>query len=235
MKKLFAILGILLFSFSAEAGIPLTKDNTNSRPMPKVIKRKKHRIPTYKTDNPKKKSVPTQSSFSYFGPLTPQMSALLEQFADDRSRSEYLEKQNYVTESTNWAKYVNKRLGFSVEYPDIFPKEMKKPPDSDGLWVESFDENVKLTVLGSYNTTGQTAKEFLNIIYSQANNVVILEEESEDNWYRFIYRGYCNTIHRYGIITENLKVEFILGYPNGKEETFQSVAERMEQTLQLGD
>ena len=238
MKKLlfaFIMLIATLFPFSVEAGIPLTKDNKNSRPLPKLIRIDPNAPKKASKKNPNAKIVYTQSSSSSFGPLTPKMAAFIEEMEDERRRSEYLKKQNYITSSTEWRTYFDERLQYSVEYPDILTKELEKPTNSSGLWLQSSDGYVRLTVLGKDNTTGRTAAGILNEISSKAKKVTILKKEHGSDWYRFIYRRAYDTVHRYGIVNDYVEAEFILGYPNEKSEQFKSVTERMEQTLQFAE
>ena len=230
MRRVFilAVMSAILFSFSAEATIPLTKNNKNSRPLPEFIK------PSRKKSSKEKKNNPNaEASFSYAGPLTPEMAAWLEYFEDDRRRIEYLKSKNYVTASTQWVAYTDNNLGAYIEYPDIFPKELERPADSKGLWVQSSDGYVKLTVLYSYNTAGETAEDILHEISSNTENIKVLKKEHGDSWYRFVYRRIYDTVHRYCIIRHYVKAEFILGYPNEKSEQFKAIIERMERTLQI--
>ena len=229
MKKLlfaFAMLILMLFSFSVEAGIPLAKENKNSHPLPKLI-----RIVPNAPKKASKKNPNAQSSSSFFGALTPKMAAFIEETEDDRRRSEYLKKQNYITSSTEWLTYVDERLQYYVEYPDILTKGLEKPANSSGLWLNSSDGYVRLTVLGKHNATGKTAAGILNEISSKANNITIIKKEHGFDWYRFVYRRVYDTVYRYGIVNCYVNAEFILGYPNEKSEQFKTVTARMEQTL----
>lgn len=223
----------MLFSFSTEAGIPLTKDNRNSRPLPEFIKTDSKKPQKPQKRNTNTKAVSPESSFSYVGPLTPEMAAWLEYFEDDRRRIEYLKNKNYVTASTKWFAYTDRNIGASIEYPDIFHQELAKPTNADGLWLQSSDGYVRLTVLYSYNTAGETAEAILHEISSNTENIKVLKKEHGDSWYRFVYRRIYDTVHRYSIIKGYVKAEFILGYPNEKSEQFKAVIERMERTLQI--
>ncbi len=229
MRRVFilAALCAILFSFSAEASISLTKDNRNSRPLPEFIK------PSTKHSSKAKKSNPNaESSFSHVG-FHPELAAWIEYFEDERRRIKHLQNKTYVTTSTKWLAYIDKNLGASIEYPDIFPKELERPAGAKGLWVQSSDGYVRLTVLYSYNTSGETAEGILREISSNTESIEVLKKEYNDGWYRFVYRRAYDTVHRYGIIRGNVKAEFILGYPNEKSEQFRAVTERMEQTLQI--
>ena len=225
----------MLSSFSVEAGIPLTKDNKNSRPLPKLIRIDPNAPKKASKKNPNAKIVHTQSSSSFFGRPSPKMAAFIEKMEDDRRRREYLKNKNYVTATTEWITYVNEHLGFSVDYPNILPKPMKKPANAEGIWLESSDGEIKLTVLGSYNVNRENAEEMLSIISSKIKNVTIVKKEYGDDWYRFSYRDDYHTVHRYGIVDDYMRAEFILGFPNEKREQFKPVTERMEETLNLGE
>lgn len=225
MKQLlFALLIITSLSFFSEAGgIPLVRDDKVHHYKVKM---------TTKVTHKKEKKVISASSF--FGKLTPKQAAMLEQFEDDKRRSEYIKKQKYITESTTWFTYENENLGFSVDYPDILSQKMKKPADTEGIWLESHDGEIKLTVLGSHNINEENAKDFLHRI-AKMKDVAVLKKEHRYNWYRFIYCDSYHTIYRYGIVEDGIEAGFILGYPNEKREEFKPVTERMEQTLNLGD
>lgn len=229
MRRVFilAALCAILFSFSAEASISLTKDHRNSRPLPEFIK------PSPKHSSKAKKSNPNaESSFSHVG-FHPELAAWIEYFEDERRRIEYLKNKDYITSSTRWLAYTDKNLGAYIEYPDIFPKELERPIGAEGLWVQSSDGYVKLTVLYSYNTSGETAEGILREISSNTESIEVLKKEYNDGWYRFVYRRACDTVHRYGIIRGYVKAEFILGYPNEKSEQFRAITKQMEQTLQI--
>lgn len=218
----------VLLSFSAEASIPLTKDNKNSRPLPEFIK------PSRKKPSKERKNNPNaESSFSYTGSFHPDLAAWIEYFEDDRRRIEYLKHQNYITASTKWRIYADERFGAYVEYPDIFTKGLEKPAGAEGLWLQSHDGYVKLTVLTGYNTAGKSAQGILNEIAADAENAKIIAKKYGNGWYRLVYRRLEDTVHRYGIAGDYMKAEFILGYPNEKSEQFKSVTERMEQTLNI--
>ena len=53
-----------------------------------------------------------------------------------------------------WARYVNKRFGYSVEYPDLFSKR-DEPANGDGVWLKSKDGRTRLTFSGGYNVLMQ--------------------------------------------------------------------------------
>ena len=231
MRRVFilAVLSAILFSFSAEASIPLTRDNKNSRPLPEFIKPSPK-----KSSNEKKNNPNAESSFSYVGSFHPELAPWLEYFADERRRIEYLKNKNYITASTKWFAYTDKNLGAYIEYPDIFPQELERPAGAEGLWVQSSDGYVRLTVLFSYNTSGETSEGILRKISSNTESIIkVLKKEYNNGWYRFVYRRSYDTVHRYGIIRGYVKAEFILGYPNEKSEQFRAITDRMEQTLQI--
>lgn len=227
MKKIFALTMLIMmsFSFSAEARILLTKNNTNSRPLPKFIKNSSKKEKTEKR-NPNAKSLDSQSSSSFFGRPTPGMMALIESIEEDNRRLEYLRNKDYTPKT--WIAFTNARLKYSIEYPDILTKELNKPENEDGLWLQSSDGYVKLTTLGGYNT--KSAKEILETISAKRNFLV---KKCGKDWYRFVYRKEDDVIHRYGIVNGSKKAEFILGYPSEKREEFEAIAKRMEQSLQL--
>ena len=203
MRKLFALITLCttLFSLSAEA---------------------ENSVKIYRKG---KKEVDTQSASSFFGPLTPGMAAFIESIEDDNRRIEYLRTKNYIPKT--WIAYTNARLKYSIEYPDILTKELNKPDNEDGLWLQSADGYVKLTTLADYNT--KSAKEILDTISSKYNRFIT--KEYGKNWYRFVYRKKDDIIHRYGIINGYRKAEFIFGYPSEKREQFKAITERMERTL----
>ena len=222
---------MMLFSFSAEAGIPLTMDNPTSPSYYKkriVIEKesKGNKDSKIKAKKNKVKSVPTQSSSSFFGPLTPGRAALIESIEDDYRRLEYLRNKDYTPKT--WIAFTNARLKYYIEYPDILTKELNKPENEDGLWLQSSDGYIKLTTLGDYNT--QSAKEILETISAKYKRNFLVKKSGK-NWYRFVYRKGDDVIHRYGIVNDDKKAEFILGYPIEKREEFEAITKQMEKTL----
>ena len=225
----------MLFSLTTEASVPLTKNN-KSRPHPELFTIDPEASRLYdwnRRHDPNAKDVSAESSFS--GILTNQQAAyFFELINDERYTNDYLKSLVFVTDSTKWVTYVNKRLNYYIEYPDIFTKEIEAPNESDGLWIESSNGIIKLATLDSYNPEWKNAKSRLvSLLYQLKGKVIIMKKENGNNWYRFVYRDVYYTVHRYGIVDNGMEICFILTYPNVQSDTFDVVVKRMEQTLKV--
>ena len=230
MKRLFTVIIVfgILFSFVAEASVPLTKDNQNTKSLPKFIRKSSNSDRQNRNKNPH-----AESSFSGVIP-SEKLGPFLEMVHDDRRRREYFSKITYVNASTKWIKYVNKNSKYFLEYPDIFSKEMPKPADADGLWIESSDGNVKLTTLDEYNVDFENAQTVLTKrAWQERGRIIKIKKETRGNWYRFVYHMYKTIVYRYGIVENNIDTCFILGYPDEKEEECLAVGEQIERSFGL--
>ena len=236
MKKLFnlIILFIVLFSFVAEASVPLTKNNTDKKQLPKFIRRDANA----RSEDWERKHAPNlKAKSSISGVLnSQQMARFFEIINDERHTNDYLKSLVFITASTKWVTYVNKQLNYSIEYPDIFTKEIDEQNDSDELWIESSDGIIKLATLDNYNAKWKNAKfRLTELLYQIKGKLIIMEKENGNNWYRLVYSDLYFTVHRYGIVNNGMEICFMLNYPNAQSDIFAAVVNRMEQTLKVGE
>jgi hypothetical protein len=138
----------------------------------------------------------------------------------------------------SWTSYVNARFGYSVEYPDIFSKT-EAPDNGDGVWMQSDDENYRLTLSGGYNVLGEDGQARLAARLEEVSHIVGDSATSGDGWYRVVYSddggrdGSEHLFHEYGVINSENWASLILVYPLEEKERFTPMTERMESSLAL--
>ena len=126
-----------------------------------------------------------------------------------------------------WARYINERFDYSVEYPDIFSKRIE-PANGDGVWLESKDRKYYLTLSGGYNIFMQDGNSMLEARESAGT----IKKDSDSTWFRLIRRDKNKIIHEYGIVNDDAWASFTFTYPESKN--FNEAIRRMEKTLQFG-
>ena len=127
-----------------------------------------------------------------------------------------------------WFKYVNDRFGYSIEYPNIFSKR-RESNSGDGIWLESKDGKIKLTLSGGYNVFEGTAHDMIDWNISKD----IIQMDVNHDSYRCVYHEGKNIIHHYGLIDENNWTAFWLTFPKNRKKEFSTSIKRMEKTLEL--
>ena len=125
-----------------------------------------------------------------------------------------------------WAKYVNERFGYSVEYPDIFSKR-DEPANGDGVWLKSKDGKTRLTLSGGFNVLMQDGEAMLESREARG----ILKKESGSSWFRLVRQEGKQIIHEYGVVNDDDWASFTFAYPKGKD--FKTAISRMERSLRL--
>lgn len=126
-----------------------------------------------------------------------------------------------------WARYVNGRFGYSVEYPDLFSKR-DDPANGDGVWLKSKDGRTRLTLSGGYNVLMQDGGTMLESREAKG----VLKKESGSEWFRLVRQEGKQIIHEYGVVNDDAWASFTFAYPKGKD--FKAAISRMERTLRLG-
>lgn len=130
---------------------------------------------------------------------------------------------------TKWLKYVNERFGYSIDYPQIFVKK-RESNNGDGLWLESKDGKIKLTLSGGYNVLDWTGHDMLQWDTSKD----IIEMDINAVSYKNVYYENNNIVHHYGTIDERTWAAFWLTFPKNRKKELDAAIKRMERTLQLG-
>jgi len=137
-----------------------------------------------------------------------------------------------------WTTYTNERFGYSIELPDIFP-DVREPDNSDGVWMQSDDENYRLTISGGYNVLEYEGKDMLKNRLEEVAHIVPDSDKSGEGWYRLIYSddggrdGNEHLFHEYGVVNKENWASFTLVYPKEEEARFSATAQRMEESLSL--
>ena len=113
--------------------------------------------------------------------------------------------------SQNWSRYVNARFGYSIEYPDIFPKNTESE-NSDGIWLESKDGKTRLTLSGGYNVLMQDGADMIGTRKLEE----VIKGESGSEWFRLVRREGKLIIHEYGVVNDEVWASFTFAYPATK-------------------
>ena len=131
--------------------------------------------------------------------------------------------------STKWVKYVNERYGYSIDYPSNIFVKCRKSDSGDGVWLESKDGKLKLTLSGGYNVLEQDGHDMLEWAASED----IIKTDAKHDYYRIVYYENKDIVHYYGKIDESYRADFSLSFPKEREKEFRSIIKRLERTLQL--
>ena len=151
-----------------------------------------------------------------------------------------------------WKTHVDKKFGFSMEYPVIFNKS-ETYVDGDGRSVfEQYastadgDGKYALTVMGGKSRAGETAasrlKELTSLEEDKNGYVSGVEPlpgtaRSQGNAYALDYAddssGIDSVSHIYGLVGDGMIVEYSLRYPRAEAERFAGVVSRMDAALRL--
>ena len=125
-----------------------------------------------------------------------------------------------------WAKYVNDRFSYSIEYPDLFSKRTE-PENGDGVWMESKDGKTRLTLSGGFNVLMQDGPSMLEERETKGAE----KRESGPSWFRLVRREGGRIIHEYGVVNDDTWASFTFAYP--KTADFKAAIRRMERSLRL--
>ncbi len=137
-----------------------------------------------------------------------------------------------------WAAYENGRFGYSAEYPDLF-QNVRHPDNGDGVWMESNDEDYRLTLSGGYNVLESDGAALLSGALERVSHIVSESDKSGPGWYRVIYSddggrdGNEHLFHEYGVVNKETWASFVLVYPKTEEKRFVPILARMENGLKL--